>query len=380
MRVLFLINGLGTGGAERSLAEMLPVLRDEGVHTTVACLHRRDEGVQSQVQAAGFDVRFVRSTGWVGRLREVRRLLRRLRPDILHTTIFESDVVGRFAAVGRGCIVVSSLVNTSYDRQRRDDPNVSALKLAVARTVDGWSARHLADHHHAITGAVRDSSVRALGIDPGRVTVIPRGRDGRRLGVPSPERRLAAREALGVPTRAQVIVNVGRQEHQKGHVDLLAAMAILARRPDVLLLQAGRQGHASKQVSLMCADPLLRECTRLLGHRDDVPQILAAGDVFAFPSLYEGLGGAVIEAMALGLPIVATSVPALREVVEEGGNALLIPPGKPAHLAEALDQLLGDPGLLAAYGRRSRALFEERFTLERSVDGMLALYQGLLRG
>jgi glycosyltransferase involved in cell wall biosynthesis len=378
MRVLFLIDSLGAGGAEVSLAEMLPILRDKGVLPTVACFHRRQEGVQDEVLGAGFDVRFTGSPGWASRLREVRNLIRESSPDILHTTLFEADVIGRLAAVGQTCVVVTSLVNTSYDPDAVPDPGIPAWKRAGVRMVDSWTAR-LADHHHAISGAVKESAVQVLGIAPDRVTVILRGRDSRRLGNPSLERRRAARKQLDVPSDAKVIVNLGRQEHQKGQVHLLTAMRTLAHRhPDILLLQAGRHGGSSRAMAAMAADPELRDHVRLLGHRDDVPGLLAAADVMAFPSLYEGLGGAVLEAMALGLPIVATSIPALREVVEEGTNAILVPPGEPAPLAEALDRLFEQPELASAFGRRSRAIFEERFTLDKSVNAMVALYERLL--
>jgi glycosyltransferase involved in cell wall biosynthesis len=379
VRVVFLIDSLAAGGAEVSLAEMLPLLRDKGVRTTVACFHRRQEGVQDQVIGAGFDVRYIDATGWAARIRAVRRLIRETRADILHTTLFESDIIGRLASVGQDSVVVTSLVNTSYDPDALPNPAIAAWKRAAVRMIDGWSARWLADHHHAISRAVADSAVRVLRIDPDRVTVILRGRDPQRLGDPSPERRRAARQHFHVPPDARVIVTVGRQEHQKGQVYLLSAMReIVHRHPDVLLLLAGRRGGSSASLAAMAAEPGLRDHVRLLGHCDDIPDLLAAADVMAFPSLYEGLGGAVLEAMALGLPVVATALPALREVVEEGENAALVPPGNPAVLADVLDGLLRDPQRAAAYGRRSRAIFEERFTLERSVEDMVDLYRQLV--
>lgn len=376
MRVVYVINGLGTGGTERSLAELMPVLRGAGVALTVVCLHRRAEGVEHQVRDAGFDVRFLHATGWIGRVRELRRLLRQERPDVVHTTIFESDVIGRLAAARTGCVVVSSLVNTSYDRSRLDDRNVSAVKLWAARQVDGWTARHLTHHLHAITDAVRTSSARALGLDVDRISVVERGRDPARLGRPSPERRLAARRALRVDDDAEVVINVGRQEHQKGQVDLLRAVDMLAaRRPTLVLIQAGRRGHASPELDAVTAAPSLAGRVRFLGHREDVPELLAAADVFAFPSRYEGFGGAVIEAMALGLPIVTTTVPALLEVVEPDRNALVVPPGRPDLLADAVELLLDDATRRASFGARGRAIFLERFTLERAAHRLLRLYE-----
>ena len=376
--MVYLINSLGAGGAELSLAEILPPLRDKGVTATVVCFLQRDEGVQSRVIAAGFDVRFVRASGWVGRVRAVRRLLRDLRPHILHTTIFEADVVC-VAAIGLDCVVLTSLVNTTYEREGRPNPNVARWKLVAVRVVDGWTARWLADHHHAITRAVRDSAVRTLAhrspADHGGDARSGRGPaglsgPGEPSGRPTGTRR--ARRGGGRRQRRTAGAPEGAGRLAVGDA---AARPSTARRPPD---DRGTDGHASPQIEALAADPALQGRVRLLGHRDDVAEVLAAGDVFAFPSLFEGLGGAVIEAMALGLPVVATSLPALREVVEDGGNAVLVEPGDPAQLAEALDRLLGDPALLAEYGRRSRTLFIDQLTLERSVEGMHELYRRLL--
>lgn len=376
MRIVYVINGLGTGGTERSLAELLPVLRAAGIAPTVVCLHHRAEGVEREIRDTGFDVRFLDAGGWIGRIRELRRLLRQERPDVVHTTIFESDVIGRLAAAGSGSTVVSSLVNTSYDSSRLGDRNVSPIKLWAARQADGWTARHLTHHLHAITDAVKTSSARALRLDAERITVVERGRDPVRLGRPSHERRLVARQALGLDERAEVVLNVGRQEYQKGQVDLLRAVEMLAaRRPTLVLVQAGRRGHASPELEAVAAAPGLAGRVRLLGHRDDVPELLAASDVFAFPSRYEGLGGAVIEAMALGLPIVTTTAPALLEVVEPDRNALVVPPGRPDLLADALETLLDDAPRRASFGARSREIFLERFTLEGTARRLLGLYR-----
>jgi glycosyltransferase involved in cell wall biosynthesis len=301
------------------------------------------------------------------------------RPELIHTTLFEADLVGRFAAVRTGIPVLSSLVNTGYDPVRLQDPNVRRFRLGAVRVVDGWTSRNLAAHFHAITHAVKDSAIRALGIDPERITVIERGRDPQRLGLPGVERRQHARRALGLADGDEVLISVGRQEFQKGQRFLLEAMKqLLHSRPRAVLLIAGRDGHATAELQRLHGQSGLRERVRFLGHRPDVPDVLAAGDVFVFPSLYEGLGGAVIEAMAMGLPIVASALPALREVVGDGDNAVLVEPGAPSALSSAIGNLLADPGRAADYGRRSREIFEERFTIERSAERMIQLYRDVV--
>jgi len=382
VRALFVINGLGTGGAERSLAEMLPGFVERGVEPTVACLARRAEGVQSELVEGGFDIRFLspappvsRAAGIPRWTRELRRLIDRTGPDIVHTTHFESDVSGRLAARGR-VPVVSSLVNTLDDPVRRDDPSVGKLSLGLVRQADAFTARRYTAHFHAISEAVKRDAVRGMRIAAARVTVVPRGRSRDRLGLPGPARRRAVRERVGLRPDDEVVLNVGRQEYQKGQRYLIEAFALVAReRPRATLVIAGREGLGTGELrgALASLPDEVAERVRFLGHRADVPDLLAAADVFAFPSLYEGLGGAVLEAMALGIPVVASDLPALREVVEPGESALLVPPADPAGLAQAIRALLDDPGRAVTMGDRGIELFEARFSLDQVTDRMTQL-------
>lgn len=376
LKVLYVIDSLGAGGAERSLAEILPYLSADHIETIIACLMRRDEGVHEAIVNDGFDVRFIEAKRLSGRVLELRRLIRLERPDLVHSTLFESDIAARLAAVRSGVPVVTSLVNTSYDPVRFQDPNIRPWRLRALRAVDSWTARHLTTHFHALTSAVSGAAVRSLGIPLGRITVIERGRDGARLGHPSPGRRRRARLALGLAEDDEVLVNAGRHEFQKGQRYLLEAMArLVPHRSKALLLIAGRRGNVSEEIEALTKERRLGDRVRLLGHRDDLPEILAAADLFVFPSLYEGLGGSVIEAMALGVPIVASDLEALREVVEPERNAVLVPPASPLELASAIEALLDDPGRRFRFGQRSRAIFEERFTIERCARRMAALYR-----
>jgi L-malate glycosyltransferase len=111
-----------------------------------------------------------------------------------------------------------------------------------------------------------------------------------------------------------------------------------------------------------------------------VPDVLAAADVFAFPSMYEGLGGSILEAMALGLPIVASDLPALRGIVEADRTAILVPPADTAALAGALADVLDHPDRARRLGAAARAAFDQRFTLAISTERMLALYEQVVPG
>jgi glycosyltransferase involved in cell wall biosynthesis len=228
---------------------------------------------------------------------------------------------------------------------------------------------------------VKDSAVRSLRISDGDVTVIERGRDPDRLGLPGSDRRAAARQMLGLSEDDQVLLTVGRQEFQKGQIYLVEAMPEIVRRhPRAILLLAGRAGQASDDLRLAHEESAVQSHIRFLGHRNDIPELLAAADAFVFPSLYEGLGGAVIEAMALDLPIVASDVPAIREVVEDGRNALLVKSGSPSAIADAVAVLLADQDRRNTFAKRSGEIFRDRFTLQRSATRMVKLYENLVQG
>jgi glycosyltransferase involved in cell wall biosynthesis len=180
---------------------------------------------------------------------------------------------------------------------------------------------------------------------------------------------------LGLADEAEVLVTVGRQEYQKGHRHLIDAFpGVIAVRPQARLLIAGREGHASRDLSAQIAALGLQQEVRLLGHREDVTDIMAAADLFVFPSVYEGLGGALIEAIGLGLPVVASDIPALREVVRQGENADLVPPGDSAALTRAIVGLLSDPDRLRTYSERSRQLFAKEFMAQTSNQRLLDLF------
>jgi glycosyltransferase involved in cell wall biosynthesis len=380
MRVLCAVDGLGTGGAERSLAELLPRLSDAGIDPIVVCLRRRREGVEGDLVSAGFDVRFLKGSNLATRVVELRRIIQREQPDLVHTSLVQASILGRLAAARESVPVLTSLTSTPYAPVRLRDPMIHRVPFAAVRTIDGWSARHLTDHFHAISRAVGTAAVRSLEIPPERVTVIPRGRDPERLGAPGRTRRGRVRRALGLGPDDEVIITVGRQEFLKGHRFLLEAAEMLGRsRPRLVVLIAGRRGTASDRLERLHQRPGVRDVVRFLGYRDDVPDLLAASDVFVFPSLSEGLGGALIEAMALGLPVVASDLDAIREVVEPERNALLVRPGSAVELAGAVETLLDDPERREVLGIRSRWIFEERFTIDRSAELMIELYRAVAR-
>ncbi|MEN8238285.1 MAG: glycosyltransferase, partial [Actinomycetota bacterium] len=368
-------------GSRVTLVELLPRLVEDGVNPIIACLYYRDVGFEEEVREAGYDVKLLAGRGRLGKAWALRKLIRKESPDLVYTSLFDADIAGWTATRGIDVPLVSNLANTAYDAARISDPGVDERRLRIVRAVDGYTSRHGTDHFHAVSQAVKDSTVDTLGVDSAKITVVKRGRDAERLGKRSPERSAKARGLLGIPIEAKVVVTVGRQEYQKGHHHLIEAFAaVVESHPSARLLIAGREGHASDRLRRLIAALDLDSVITLLGHRGDIPDVLAASDVFAFPSLYEGLGGALIEALALELPVVVSDLPALREVVREGENAVLVPPADSGALGSAISNLLDDPIKMNAYGRRSREIFDAEFQAEDATDRLVALLATVAAG
>ena len=338
MRVLFVIDSLGASGAEHSTSTLLPLLCAHGHEVHVATLYDAGFGDEERIRADGFDVQPLRAGTYVGRVRELRRRIAELRPDIVHTALFDSDLVGRVAAWRTGAVVVSSLVNTPYDTRRLDTLGRQRWKVRAVQAADLVTARLFVDHLHAVSPGVATANERALRLPSHKVSVVERGRDPQVLGTWSRARRDGVHARLDVSLDATVVLAIGRQEHQKNHVDLVrAADRLLADVPSLVVLVAGRSGNATPALhACLDAHPGAAAVTRLLGHRLDVPDLLCAADVLAVPSIYEGTAGAAIEAMALRCPVVCAAVPGVAGILEDGRNAVLVEPGDSEALADGL--------------------------------------------
>jgi len=374
VHVLYLIDSLIAGGAERSLAALAPWYVRGGIRLDVAYLYERDNVWRPAIEAAGATVVSLSGgAGPPGSAARARRLMRATRPDIIHTTLFDADMVGRMASLGTGIPVLCSLVNVAYGPEQFANPAIAPWRLRLAQMVDVTTARRVR-HFHAVSASVADVMSARLHVPRHRMTVIPRGRDPEKLGVRSSGRRTAARAALGVPNDVPMLLAIGRHEYQKGFDVLLHAFAQVRRcRPDARLVIAGRHGTETPSLGALAERLGLAPFVLTLGFRDDVPELLCAADVFLAPSRWEGSPGGVLEAMALDAPIVATDIPPVREVLGEEAGALLVAVDDAEGLSSAIVSTLcgeGSEERVAA----ARARFFARYTIERVAAEMIELY------
>lgn len=359
-----------------SLRENILGSADDIEHAVVV-LHGDANGL-ADLTSAGVRV-FLPSVAKPGRLRamaHVRRAIRAFRPDIVHTSLFDADVAGRLAAWLCGVPCITSFVNTPYGPEARAAETAPARKLQTVQILDRLLSRHATSGFHAISDATADHAVRYLGVERQRIRVVPRGRRAATLGERSPGRRSSLREELGWQQRP-IVINVARQEPQKGHLFLLEAFAeVLRTHPDAWLVLVGREGRSTAAIEDKIRALGLQHAVQRLGVRTDVADLLCAADVFAFTSLYEGLGGAAVEAAGAALPVASFDISAIREVVGDS-HPWLVPAQDAMALASAIDEILIDEDRAHAVGAALRERFLERYELSSVTEQMSQLYQDL---
>lgn len=227
----------------------------------------------------------------------------------------------------------------------------------------------------AISRVVADSVI-AAGLAPERVAIVYSGVELPPL--PSAEARREARARFGLEADASVLGSVGALLPDKGQEPMIRALALLAGEfPRCQLLLAG-EGPCRARLEALARELKVEPAVHFAGFVEDVAEVYAALDVFLFPALAEGLGSALLAAMAYELPVVTLDSGAGPEVIDAGRTGVLIPEREPATLAAAAAGLLRDAGRARQLGRAARAEVEERFTAERMVEGTLRIYEGLL--
>jgi glycosyltransferase involved in cell wall biosynthesis len=378
VRILYLIDSLAPGGAERSLLALAPHYTAHGVTLEIGYLHDRP-GLQRELEAAGAELFCLAGAGGrVGWSVRARKLVLDRRPDLVHTTLFEADIAGRVSAALGRTPVVSSLVNVEYGFEQLRDPLLSNWKIRAAQLLDTATSRVVV-RFHAITDHVAAVMSDRLRIQRSRIDVIPRGRDPEALGIRSAERRVLARNQLGLDPRTPLVLAVGRQQYQKGFDVLLGAWPrVLRDVSHARLIVAGREAAQTASLMAMLDRSGIGGSVQFIGSRADVPELLCASDVFVLPSRWEGLGSVLLEAMALEAPIVASDLPAVREIVADRVTARLVPAEQPDLLARGITESLSDPHNAGKRARAAREVFFHQYTVDRIGDQMIAFYERAL--
>ncbi len=354
MRLLLVINNLDMGGAEKLISLLAPRFVDRGIDTTVLCLRRTSSALERSLRASGIAVM---DTGleelyspW-----QVRRLSRHLaqgRYDVVHVHLFPAQLWTGLASTLNDCPPLVTTEHSTHNRRRTD-----FLKPLDYLNYSRYS------RIICVSDVVAREITRWLPDTASKVVVIPNGIAVSQLRNAQP---LDLHE-IGVDSRP-VIISVGRFVPEKGHESLIRAFAYLGHGTLVL---AG-DGPTRQDMEALAQSLGLSKRVRFLGIRDDVPRLLKCADVFVQPSRWEGLSLSLLEAMAVGLPVVASTGPGVSETVGDAG--LLFEEGNTAALAERLAQVAGSEALRRELGTSvlKRSL---DYDIETTADRHVVLYR-----
>ena len=270
-------------------------------------------------------------------------------------------------ANGSRAMIYAGLAGRSTGR-----PAIWHVRIAESDGVVDRALYALATGVIATSGAVTRRFGKA-----GKVRLVPNGIDLARFTPRAPSPSLRA--GLGVPPSSPVVLSIGRFVAEKGHRHLLEAAARIERTRAVHWVLVGA-GELEEPLRRQARGLGLESQVHFIGWRDDVPDVLAVGDVFVLPSENEGFGRVVVEAMAMARAVVATAVGGVPEIVRDGETGILVPPAAPAALADAVRSLLDDPARAARLGAAGRARAESRFSLTAHVDAVERVYAEVLGG
>lgn len=291
------------------------------------------------------------------------KLFRKEKPAIVHTQILTANIYGRIAAIlARVPVIISAEQNVYYKKKR---VHIWLDKIIAKNT----------DKIIAVSNKVKEFTSGQEGIAKDKFELIYNGIDSTEF-LPTNSRK-DIREKFNLREGDFVLGTVGILTTQKGHCYLIQAVSQLVKRyPNTVLLVVGK-GELKEKLQEMVHKMGLQENVRFLGLRRDIPNLLNCMDVFVFPSLWEGTPLALLEAMLMGLPVVASSVDGILEIVEDGKNGILVPPRNVGVLSDAIDRLIRNPQLRRNLGKAAREHILEKFEVRQYIRKLESLYNRL---
>jgi glycosyltransferase involved in cell wall biosynthesis len=368
MRVLHLISSAGWYGAENVLVNLAAASRSLGCDAVagVLCDARNPHTeVAEQAQARDVPAEIFHCRGRLDlhTIGELRRWLARTCVDVVHTHNYKSDFYAAGALWGRSTGWVATW-HTGTD-QPEATPSLRAYDA-----IDRFLLRR-ADRVVAVSPAIAEGLMEH-GVGASRLSIIGNGLDAARFQLPH-------RRWEDAPEGAQVVGIVGRLIREKGPYTLLEAAArIVSQLPRTLFVFVG-DGPEREELERTAAQLGLSDHVRFAGVRSAMPEVYASFDAFALPSFSEGMPMTVLEAMAAGLPIVATTVGAVPDLLEPAGCGLLCPSGDAAALAAALLRVLRDNALAKRLGAAAQQRLREGYSAEAMARQYLSLYEEIRR-
>jgi sugar transferase (PEP-CTERM/EpsH1 system associated) len=365
--VVHVVNSLAVGGLENGVVNLVDATATRFRHVIVCMtadgpLHAR---LRPEVEVIVLGKRPGQDP-WA--LLRLVRLLRRLRPLIVHSRNWPAIDAIPAARVAR----VPLVVHGEHGREVADPEGRNPRRKRIRRAL-----APLVHHFVTVSADLRRWLIEDVRVPAAKVSAIHNGVDLSRFGRAG---RLESRLRLDLPAEAAIVGTVGRLDPVKDQAGLIRAFAkVRSAHPEALLVVVG-DGPCRAELENVAAASGQGEHVRLLGNRDDIPAVMSALDVFVLPSIAEGISNTILEAMASGLPVVATRVGGNPELVEDGIGGALVPRQDPSALAAAIAAYVADPELRRRHGLASRQRATGHFSLERMAEAYANLYTNLAAG
>ena len=363
IKVAHIITDLDIGGAEMMLLKTLRNFKNEKYEHLVISL--KPVGKMGEMfKAEGFKIYSLNLNIYnsVSGLMKLLSILRKEKPHIAHNYLFHADILGRIAAKAAGIpIVISSLRSVEIGGRLRE------ILLSITDfCVDGVTAVSKAvANAHISKGTTKRKKIRLIynGVEL----------ENNRFGDAS-----LARRSTGIEEGTFLLLTVGRAEEVKGHTFLFDALRTLKDRGYKFKLLAVGRGEEKLRGDI--AKRRLENEVILTGEKEDISELLTASDAFVLPSLWDGMPNALLEAMAAGLPAVATRVGGIPEVITDNETGLLVESKDSNAIAGAIERIMREKGLRERLARNAKNYTRENFDIKKTVSGTRELYEGLLRG
>ena len=366
LRILYTVNRMDIGGSQTHLLQVLRLLDRNQFEPMLCCLSGEgallETARETGATVVGVGLGRLKSPSAAGAVLRLTRFMRRARIDIVHNYLLRANVAGTLAArLARVPLVLTS---------KRGCHEMRGLELAAVRL-----SNRLADCVTANAEAVRRYVHDNEGCPLEKMVVIPSGIDTDRFAPLAPADYKAR---LGVAPDRRVVGIVTRMRVRKGVEEFLRAMGMVREQmPEACAVVVG-EVDLDASLRALVQELRLDGHLHLLGRRSDMADVLSAFDLFVLSSHDEGMSNAILEAMAMQRPVVATDVGGTNEVVQDGRTGVLVPAKDPAALAQGILRVLRAPQEGAAMGERGRAIAIERFSARAMVRQMEQLYVQLL--
>lgn len=367
IKIALIIDNLEVGGAQKQFIELVKNIDQDKFQIIVVALSTHRIDLLNELTDSGIDVRLINQWGkiCIPAFTKLFKLLRNERPDIVHTYLFTASLYGRIVAklIGIPVVIVS---------ERSTDNWKKKSYIWMDRVLSKVTNRVLVNAQ-----TIKENLIKREKIPTEKIQVIYNGIDLNKFDSRRRSRN-QIRESLGILNGNPVIGIIGRLAKEKDHQTFLnAAKIIISALPKLNFIIAG-DGNLRKELESASVSLGLNNRVIFTGNTHNISDILQATDILVSTSLYEGCSNVILEAMATGLPVVASKVGGNPEIVNDGTTGILVPPQNPNALAKAILSLLNNPQLMQSMGKNGRERIEADFLLSKMVNNTEEVYESLI--